>query len=178
MHWVSAGSRGSRLERTFALWPGDGHRRRLTKSWQGLISAGRLTRSCGRQAPPRHLSLCGFQEKPPGSRENDRSGRADCGFARGLGELFFGLRRGARLAGNMKELDMFLQARAVRVEGITRITADRYSRLVLELKRQGTPIPTSDVWIAPQSMEHGAELITLDRHFQHVPGLVSTLFDG
>jgi len=95
-----------------------------------------------------------------------------------LGELFFGFRRGTRLAENMKELDTFLHARAVRVEGITRITADRYSRLDLELKRQGRPIPTNDVWIAAQSMEHEAELITLDQHFQHVPGLVSTLFEA
>ncbi|MGA6925230.1 MAG: PIN domain-containing protein [Desulfosarcina sp.] len=37
------------------------------------------------------------------------------------------------------------------------------------------PIPSNDIWIAAQSVEHGAELITCDRHFQHIAGLVHSL---
>jgi len=58
---------------------------------------------------------------------------------------------------------------------IGEITSDRYSRISLQLKQQGAPIPTNDAWIAAQTMEHGAELITFDRHFEKIPGLVHTI---
>jgi len=32
------------------------------------------------------------------------------------------------------------------------------------------------IWIAAQSIEHGAELITSDQHFEKISGLVYTLF--
>jgi tRNA(fMet)-specific endonuclease VapC len=54
------------------------------------------------------------------------------------------------------------------------ITADRYSRIAAQLKQKGTPIPTNDIWIAAQTMEHGAELITSDQHFEKISGLVYT----
>ncbi|MDZ7761497.1 MAG: type II toxin-antitoxin system VapC family toxin [Desulfovermiculus sp.] len=94
-----------------------------------------------------------------------------------LGELFFGFRRGSRYEKNMQELDTFLAYQAVQVTSVTRITADRYSRVLHELKSQGTPIPTNDVWIAAQTLELGAELITLDQHFNNVPGLPRTVFE-
>jgi hypothetical protein len=55
------------------------------------------------------------------------------------------------------------------------ITADRYSRIANQLKLQGNPIPTNDIWIAAQTMEHGAELITSDRHFEKINGLVCSI---
>jgi len=57
---------------------------------------------------------------------------------------------------------------------IGKITSDRYSRITAQLKQRGTPIPTNDIWIAAQSMEHGAELITADQHFERINGLVYT----
>jgi len=55
---------------------------------------------------------------------------------------------------------------AVELAQIGKITSDRYSRIAALLKQQGTPIPTNDIWIAAQTMEHGAELITSDHHFE------------
>ena len=40
------------------------------------------------------------------------------------------------------------------------------------LRRSGTPIPINDVWIASQAMEAGAQVITYDRHFNKVKGLI------
>ncbi|RJR32557.1 MAG: type II toxin-antitoxin system VapC family toxin [Desulfobacteraceae bacterium] len=57
------------------------------------------------------------------------------------------------------------------------ITSDRYSRIASYLKQHGTPIPTNDIWIAAQAMEHGAELITLARHFEYIAGLALTFFE-
>jgi tRNA(fMet)-specific endonuclease VapC len=59
---------------------------------------------------------------------------------------------------------------------IGKITSDRYSRIAAQLKQQGTPIPTNDIWIAARTMEHGAELITSDHHFERISGLVYTIF--
>lgn len=74
-------------------------------------------------------------------------------------------------------LNQFLEHEAVEMANIGSITSDRYSRIALQLKRQGTPIPTNDIWIAAQTMELGAELITSDRHFEKISGLVCTIFD-
>lgn len=93
-----------------------------------------------------------------------------------LGELIFGFRNGARLQKNMDELNQFITHEAVEVIQIGEITADRYARIAEQLKRQGTPIPTNDIWVAAQAMEHGAELVTMDHHFEKISGLVYRLF--
>jgi len=92
-----------------------------------------------------------------------------------LGELIFGFRNGSKFKHNMNELNEFLWNEAVMVAPLGEITSDRYSRIASQLRSQGTPIPTNDIWIAAQTMEHGAELITSDRHFQNIRGLVYTL---
>lgn len=92
-----------------------------------------------------------------------------------MGELMFGFRNGARFAENMVELEKLLQHDAVELIQIGKTTADRYSRIAAYLRQQGTPIPTNDIWIAAQTMEFGAELITSDRHFEKVSGLVYTI---
>jgi tRNA(fMet)-specific endonuclease VapC len=93
-----------------------------------------------------------------------------------LGELMFGFRNGNRFNENMDELNKFLEHQVVEFIHIGKMTSDRYSRIALHLKLQGTPIPSNDIWIAAQAMEHGAELITLDRHFENIAGLVCTIF--
>lgn len=93
-----------------------------------------------------------------------------------LGELLFGFRSGTRFKKNLAELKSFLENDAVEIVSIGKITADRYSRIATHLRRQGTPIPTNDIWIAAQTMEHGAELITTDRHFEKINGLVFSRF--
>jgi predicted nucleic acid-binding protein len=54
---------------------------------------------------------------------------------------------------------------------VTTETADYYGRLFIELRKMGRPIPTNDLWIAAQTLECGAVLITSDQHFQGIPGL-------
>jgi len=93
-----------------------------------------------------------------------------------LGELMFGFRNGNKFKENMDELNKFLEHKVVEIVHIGKTTSDRYSRIALHLKRQGTPIPSNDIWIAAQAIEHGAELITLDRHFEHIAGLIYTIF--
>jgi tRNA(fMet)-specific endonuclease VapC len=93
-----------------------------------------------------------------------------------LGELMFGFRSGARFKENMNDLNEFLEHDVVELAQIGKTTSDRYSRIATQLKRKGTPIPNNDIWIAAQTMEHGAELITSDRHFEKIDGLVYTIY--
>jgi tRNA(fMet)-specific endonuclease VapC len=92
-----------------------------------------------------------------------------------LGELLFGFRNGTKFKHNMDDLNRFLGHEIIKLIQVNDITADRYSRIAKQLKLQGTPIPTNDIWIAAQTMEHGAELITSDRHFEKIDGLVFTI---
>ncbi len=92
-----------------------------------------------------------------------------------LGELIFGFRNGTRFEENMDDLNKFINHEVVDLIPIGRTTSDRYSRIAAQLKRHGSPIPTNDIWIAAQTMEHGAELIASDLHFEKVSGLVFTI---
>jgi tRNA(fMet)-specific endonuclease VapC len=94
-----------------------------------------------------------------------------------LGELMLGFRNGTRFKENMADLNNFLEHEAVHLVEFGEITSDRYSRIATQLKRQGTPIPSNDIWIAAQTMEHGAELITSDLHFERINGLVCTILE-
>jgi predicted nucleic acid-binding protein len=40
-----------------------------------------------------------------------------------------------------------------------------------QLRQQGTPIPTRDIWIAALVLEHNLVLHARDEHFDHVPQL-------
>ncbi len=76
----------------------------------------------------------------------------------------------------MNDLNKFLGHEYVELVKIGDITSDRYSRIANRLKGKGTPIPTNDIWIAAQTMEHGAELITADKYFEKIDGLIYTIF--
>lgn len=92
-----------------------------------------------------------------------------------LGELLFGFRHGSRYDQNLSELEEFLDHPAVRLHDVGRVTADRFGRIAAALRKAGTPIPTNDIWIAAQAMETGAELVTLDAHFDRVAGIAATV---
>ena len=89
-----------------------------------------------------------------------------------IGELLFGFRRGARLEQNLRELRAFLDSPYVSLVPVSYRTADRFARIASDLRASGTPIPTNDIWVAASAMETGADLLSLDAHFEHVPGLV------
>lgn len=88
-----------------------------------------------------------------------------------VGELLHGFHGGKRFAENRRELDDLLDRPVVKLATVTLATAEHFGRIANELRRQGTPIPTNDIWIAAHAMETGAELASFDGHFEHVPGL-------
>lgn len=86
------------------------------------------------------------------------------------GEVLAGFRWGDRFQQNFDELRQFLDHPRVRLAPLTLETGDRYGRIYRALRRKGAPIPTNDMWIAAQAMETGAQLATLDDHFDQVDG--------
>lgn len=87
------------------------------------------------------------------------------------GELLQGFYYGGRPIENVARLRAFLDEPDVELLPVTYATADRFARLYAALRKRGTPIPTNDMWIAAHALEMGAELMSLDRHFEAIDGL-------
>ena len=88
-----------------------------------------------------------------------------------IGEQLYGFRQGPRFQQNLAELRSFLDRPYVSLVPVGPVTADRYSRIMVSLRAKGRPIPTNDVWIAAHAMETGADLVSADKHFEHVDGI-------
>lgn len=88
------------------------------------------------------------------------------------GELAFGFRNGNKYEQNQDKLRGFLENPYVHFLTVTQTTADRFGRIATQLKQKGTPIPSNDIWIAAHTFETGADLVTLDKHFNTIDGLV------
>ena len=88
-----------------------------------------------------------------------------------LAELLYGFRHGSRYERNVRGMRAFLDNPYVSLVPVGETTADRYSRIAASLRAKSRPIPTNDVWIAAHAMETGADLVSADRHFEHVDGL-------
>ena len=93
-----------------------------------------------------------------------------------LGELRVGFLKGTRLEQNLVELAEFLAPPRVSVLVIDESTAERYAAIMRSLQQDGSQIPTNDIWIAASTMQHGANLLTTDRHFSRVVQIVAEIF--
>jgi tRNA(fMet)-specific endonuclease VapC len=89
-----------------------------------------------------------------------------------IGELLFGFHLGARYRRNARELREFLDRPCVSAIPVTPVTAERFGRIAAALRLRGTPIPSNDVWIAAQVLENGVDLVSSDRHFDLIDGVV------
>lgn len=90
-----------------------------------------------------------------------------------LGELNSGFKGGANEGLNKQELEQFLDSPRVDVISIDEITAEFYAQIYWNLKRNGNPIPTNDMWIAASALQHGLALFSLDGHFKKIDGLMT-----
>lgn len=89
-----------------------------------------------------------------------------------MGELLDGFAGGSREKSNRSLLaDFMARPRTVCVP-VTPDTAECFALVKQGLKRKGSPIPINDVWIAASCLEHGARLVSFDRHFEAVEGLL------
>ena len=89
-----------------------------------------------------------------------------------LGELRAGFALGRRSAENERVLRSFLLKDGVEVLYAEDQTMHHYARAFRQLRSQGTPIPTNDLWIAALVLQHDLVLHDRDRHFEHLPQIV------
>jgi tRNA(fMet)-specific endonuclease VapC len=89
-----------------------------------------------------------------------------------LAELRAGFAVGRRGSENERVLGLFLSKPGVDVLYADDETTRHYASVYRQLRRQGTPIPTNDVWIAALVLQHGLTLHARDRHFDHLPQLL------
>ena len=86
-----------------------------------------------------------------------------------LAELRAGFAVGTRGRANERALRRFLAKPGVETLYADDQTTHHYASLFRQLRQQGTPIPTNDLWIAALVVQHGLSLCARDRHFDHLP---------
>lgn len=86
-----------------------------------------------------------------------------------VAELRAGFACGTKSLENERTLTQFLNRSRVNLLLATEDTTRHYANLFRQLRSQGTPIPTNDLWIAALAIEHGLILLSRDAHFRHLP---------
>lgn len=88
-----------------------------------------------------------------------------------LGELRAGFAMGSQGARNDAVLRRFLLKPGVGVVYGDEQTIHHYAAVYRQLRKQGTPIPTNDMWIAALALQHSLVLCARDTHFDALPQL-------
>ena len=88
-----------------------------------------------------------------------------------LGELLAGFALGTQGPRNEAVLRRFLLKSDVSVLYADEQTAHHYAAVYRQLRKQGTPIPTNDMWIAALVLQHSLILFARDAHFDALPQL-------
>ena len=88
-----------------------------------------------------------------------------------LGELRAGFAAGSRSVENERVLSRFLALPDVKVLHADDATTYHYASVYRQLRLQGTPIPSNDMWVAALVLQHDLVLYARDRHFDHLAQL-------
>lgn len=88
-----------------------------------------------------------------------------------LGELRAGFAVGSQGLRNEAVLRRFLLKPGVDVLYADEQTTHHYAQVYRQLRKQGTPMPTNDMWIAAVVLQHSLVLYDRDAHFDALPQL-------
>jgi len=94
-----------------------------------------------------------------------------------IGELLAGFKKGSRRRQNSEILRDFMSSSRVLVVSIEEETAEHYASILDALRREGTPVPVNDIWIAASAAQHGLRVLTLDEHFTWIPQVLVEYFE-
>ncbi len=89
-----------------------------------------------------------------------------------MAELRAGFVLSRRATENERVLRRFLLKDRVEVLYPDDQTTHHYASAFRQLRQQGTPIPTNDLWIASLVLQHNLTLHARDRHFDHLLQIV------
>lgn len=87
-------------------------------------------------------------------------------------ELRAGFLGGKKGTVNERIFTKFLNSARVQILLANEETTHHYARLFQQLRKQGTPIPTNDLWIAALALQNDLPLLSRDRHFDSIPQLL------
>lgn len=86
-----------------------------------------------------------------------------------IGELRAGFAAGTQGPRNEAILRRFLMKPGVSILYADEQTTHHYANAYRQLRKQGTPIPTNDMWIAALVLQHSLVLCARDAHFDALP---------
>jgi len=89
-----------------------------------------------------------------------------------LAELRAGFAYGQRQADNERVLRRFLLKDGVQTLFPDDQTTHHYASVFRQLRIQGTPMPTNDMWLAALALQHNLVLHARDKHFDALPQIV------
>jgi tRNA(fMet)-specific endonuclease VapC len=88
-----------------------------------------------------------------------------------VAELRAGFAVGGRSHENERVLQRFLSKPGIECLFPDDLTTQTYAAIFRQLRQQGTPIPTNDLWIAALVVQHGLKLYSRDPHFHKLAQL-------
>ena len=89
-----------------------------------------------------------------------------------IGELRAGFSAGTQGPRNEAILRRFLMKPGVGILFADEQTTHYYANVYRQLRKQGTPIPTNDMWIAALVLQHSLVLSARDAHFDALAQIV------
>jgi predicted nucleic acid-binding protein len=89
-----------------------------------------------------------------------------------LAQLRAGFAYGQRQTDNERVLRRFLLKDGVQTLFPDDQTTHHYASVFRQLRIQGTPIPTNDMWLAALALQHNLVLHARDKHFDALPQIV------
>jgi tRNA(fMet)-specific endonuclease VapC len=91
-----------------------------------------------------------------------------------VAELRAGFVHGTQGPRNEAALRRFLMKAGMGILYADEQTTHHYATVYRQLRKQGTPIPTNDMWIAALVLQHSLVLCARDVHFDALPQLTRT----
>ena len=95
-----------------------------------------------------------------------------------LGELLAGFLMGKNEKKNRAILKEFLSSPRIKIIDIDAEKSERYAIIFNHLRKEGTPIPTNDIWISASAMQYGLLVLTTDSHYFNVPQVITEYCDA
>ncbi len=85
------------------------------------------------------------------------------------GELLFGAMNSKNRTSNLRRFKAFIGT--CKILNTTIAVAIEYAAIRSQLKKDGTPIPENDIWIAATCRVNKITLASRDKHFDHIGNL-------
>lgn len=87
-----------------------------------------------------------------------------------IGELYYGASFSTQVQKNTENVKKLTSR--YQVLSIDEETTIMYGNIKAFLRKKGKPIPENDIWIAAIAMQFNLSLVTLDKHFTEIEGIL------